>query len=503
MNPAIPSNRLRVRASVGGEQLSLLWLIGPFLVTAFLWITSPHPIIPIQVVLVYALFTIAALAYAKWQSSRPYQLPVFAIIALMHALFFGVYVFWGGRESMSSGGSEVQDSSITATLAMAILGVVGMLLGMRLRLSARWRRAWRLPDVSWSPRRWWLIRAYVLFGIAATLAGSPSYILGEGWRQPLGALFEFIPTVAFLLLWQVWLEGRATSPDKVLIGVFLVVRFFGGIATGWVGAGVGLLLIAAVGYVRHRRRLPMLPVVAAVLLAAFLQAGKGEFRARYWIPGTSGDGIPEKVTFFVEASWRGWESAVADRNFGILLDAFSSHLVNRASLVAQAALIYEKTPEVVPYQRGATYRYLLVTFIPRFLWPGKPTASEANRFYQVAYGISQEGEDVERTAIGAGLIPEAYMNFGWAGVFFIMVLAGIVLEAYQHILLHPRAGAFASAVGLALILGLIIIEQQAAMYFGNLIQHVVFAFLAFWPVLQRKRNAAPAIGYKASALRFR
>jgi hypothetical protein len=163
-------------------------------------------------------------------------------------------------------------------------------------------------------------------------------------------------------------------------------------------------------------------------------------------------------------------------------------LLTRSSEVKESATVYRNTPSAVPYQYGATYRYLLIALIPRFLWPDKPSVNDANRFYQLAYGVTQQ-QDLDHVAIGAGLIPEAYMNFGWAGIPAIMCLAGVILGLFERVFLSRQAGLFASAVGLAYVLQLLALNGQAAAYFGGMIQIVGLTILIFLPGLRfRKRT---------------
>ena len=138
--------------------------------------------------------------------------------------------------------------------------------------------------------------------------------------------------------------------------------------------------------------------------------------------------MAEKAQFWIESSAAHLSGFMRPSGSQSFRDLFGAPLLTRSSLASEAATIYEKTPLCVPYQYGATYRYLLITWIPRVLWPDKPSVSDSNRFYQVSYGVTQE-ENLDHVAIGAGLIPEAYMNFGWLGVPVVMFLGGVVLGA--------------------------------------------------------------------------
>jgi hypothetical protein len=245
--------------------------------------------------------------------------------------------------------------------------------------------------------------------------------------------------------------------------------------------------VASIAFVRVRHRLPAVPLAGVVLTMLFLQGGKSAFRERYWY-GNGDAGPVEKARFWIAKSVERVNTLAGQPNGEDLHDSLEAPLLTRSSLVTESATVYENTPSLVPYQYGASYRYLLVTLIPRFLWPGKPSVNDANRFYQLAYGVTQ-AEDLDHVAIGAGLIPEAYMNFGWAGIPVVMCLAGIVLGVFERIFLGRQAGVFASAVGLAYVLQLLSLNGQAAAYFGGVIQIVGLTVLIFLPGLRFKKSS--------------
>ena len=73
---------------------------------------------------------------------------------------------------------------------------------------------------------------------------------------------------------------------------------------------------------------------------------------------------------------------------------------------------------------------MVVTWIPRFLWPDKPSVNEANQFYQVAYGLTAE-EELAGVSIAVGYLAESFINFGWFGVVGVMFTIGVFFDFYQ------------------------------------------------------------------------
>jgi hypothetical protein len=461
--------RIALPRSIARTQ-SISWtapLLATLAATIVLLAKARHPYTHLQAALALALIAIPCFAYAEWRQTRYTQIPLFAVLAAAHMIFYCLSVFWTNLLVKSA------PSTTTAVLAMALLGVCALYFGMRIGVSGAVVRRVNLPDVSSDPCRWGWIRV-----IAICQVFVPFLPVGTGgdFRQVIAIVLSFVPLVAFLMLWDAALRGKATSGDKAVVVVFLAASILAGLATGWLGGCVGTLVMASIAFVRIRRRIPALPLAGIVLTMLFLQGGKSAFRERFWYSGESAGAI-EKAQFWIAKSFERLTAVSAQG------DSIEEPLLTRSSLATEAATVYENTPSLVPYQHGASYRYLLITFIPRFVWPNKPSVNESNRAYQSAYGVTQP-DDLDHVAIGAGLIPEAYMNFGWFGIPVVMCLAGIVLGVFERVLLGRQAGVFASALGLAYVLQLFSLNGQAAAYFGGMTQIIALTMVIFLPALR-------------------
>ena len=140
------------------------------------------------------------------------------------------------------------------------------------------------------------------------------------------------------------------------------------------------------------------------------------------------------------------------------------------------------------FQYGKTYSYLAITLIPRFIWPDKPSVNDANRFYQVAYGITTS-EDLDSVSIAVGFLVESFINFGWFGDAFVMFLIGMILGLFERVLLAGGAGMLFNGIGMSMVFLLTAAELQAAQYIGGLIQPMVLALVIFAPVVRFRSKA--------------
>jgi hypothetical protein len=128
---------------------------------------------------------------------------------------------------------------------------------------------------------------------------------------------------------------------------------------------------------------------------------------------------------------------------------------------------------------------MATALIPRFVWPDKPSVNDANRYYQLAFGLST-ARNVNGVNIGAGCLAESYINFGWPGVICIMFAIGIILGIYERSFLAQDSSTLFLAIGVALLPGILGIEAQMSAYLGGVIQTVLLTILVFLPVLRRR-----------------
>ena len=454
----------------------------PVSVTAFLWYSSPNTISLLQGGLAFVLLGLPWHSYLVWKSGARREIPLFTMVGSAYWLYYAFPLFWGDRVLVTGGRFQqlLPDSAISLSICMAALGAVSLYLGTKTRIGRSDSTA-KSVDISQKTLSWQYVRFLVVAGCFLSFYQIPAYALGEGGRQAIYILQTTIPMVAFVILLQRHLRREGTDMDRLLIVAFIVSRFFGGMASGWLGSFVFFMATCGLIYLVHRRKAPKLIVVAGIVCVLFFQVGKDDFRARYWYEGEQGSTL-ERVAWWIEASLERWSSAGESTSTVTSRDLVYQSLA-RVSLLSQTANVVILTPSLVPYQGGKTYSYLFVSFVPRFLWPGKPSVNEANRFYQVAYGLTKE-ERLEDVSIAVGFLTEGYINFGWFGVIAVPFLIGMMFEYFQKNWLTQDSGLLMTSLGAVLVCTrFITIESQLGQYLGGLIQQIVLTLIAFLPVM--------------------
>jgi hypothetical protein len=455
----------------------------PVLVTTFLWLTGENEISLAQFLIALALLSIPWLSYLRWKKQTREVLPLFAMLAFMYWLYYAVPLFWTDRiisDRSAPLGRELSDTAITAAILMALLGVGALWAGMKVGGRAMKFQGFPSVTLKWSHMNYIRVVLVVccLLGFSDTLP----LALGSGGRQGISILLTGVPALAFVILLRRYLRGEATIVDKLIILFFLTTRVVTGLSSGWLGSFASIIVISAIVYLAELKKMPRLMTMTAVVFVLFFQTGKNDFRKVYWQQEAEPTGRMERVTFWTEASLTKWSEVLTNPSAASIREVLNPSLT-RVSLLTQAANVIEMTPSVVPYQYGQLYSYMVITWIPRFIWPDKPSMSEANQFYQIAYSLSSE-EELGSVSIAVGVLAEGYISFGWPGAVGIMFLVGIFFELYRRLFLFKSSGFFLVAVGIVLLPSIMAVESQMAAYFGGLVQQVVFTLIVFLPALR-------------------
>lgn len=478
----ISHKRLNFRPLVG-------WL-PPLAVTTVQWLATQHKVTFFQTLMSCFLLWMPWYAYCYWQDHGGPVVPLFSVVGGAHWMSFGSLLFQGDVPSDPIYSIPFTESTVTAVVAMACVGIFA--LGCGMRVPFRPAKVSSFPDLILRARTWQYLHL-VLAACALLAVASDEWVLSLGGLRPVAEIFRsVIPHTIFAILVQKYMNGESTRRDRIVLLAYALLRVVLGVAGGWLGSAVSLGVVACMVFLRIYRRLPVKALLLIVPVVLFLQAGKEAFRQAYWYGGNTGSTM-EKVLFWVNQSFDAWSSALSGQSSDRTTGSLVAQSFKRVSLLDQAGNVYDKTPGEVPYQMGKTYSFLLITLIPRAIWPDKPSVNEANRFYQVAYGMTTE-EDLDSVSIAVGFLVESFINFGWAGVVFVMFFIGILLGVYERLLLGQESGIVFNAIGMAVLYSLLGVEAQAAQYLGGLLQQIGLTLVVLVPVMSFRRGTHPDVG---------
>jgi hypothetical protein len=456
----------------------------PLVVTAALWATSSNDVSLPQIVAAFILCWIPWAAYRRWSKGMREGIPLLFLVGAVYWLAYAVPLFWLRHEiNLVTGGHQLSEDAITRALYLAVFGVAA--LGVGFNIAGRWQfmESFR-PDIHRSPARWNYLRFVLLAGTFLRIA-VPIYSLGGGVRQFLVIIEMVVPSVTFVVLLRYYLRGSAIAIDKILLIGYASLALVAGISSGWMGGFVGLVIMATGVYVFEKRKLPLVAILVAIPIVLFLQAGKEKFRQQYWREGAS-EGYVERLTFWMDSSLSEWERALSSSDQDSARN-LANQTIGRISLLQQTANVMEATPERVPYQYGRLYSYMLVTFIPRFFWPDKPSANDANRWYQVTYRLT-EPRALRAVSMATGYLTESYISFGWFGPPVVILFIGIFLGLFDKVFLRPSSGLLLNSIGVVLLPQLLQAESQLVVYIAGFGQQVAVALITLAPMFDLRRK---------------
>ena len=309
--------------------------------------------------------------------------------------------------------------------------------------------------------------------------------------------------IALILLgYQIYQEERPSIKKRLVFYTGLAFAFLIGLTTGMLeNAFIPLVSLFLVRW-HASQRLPWRWLLVGVVLFIVLNPAKFIFRSLVWSDSSS---------YSLGTRLSLWTDLASDSTTSLLRPTSASDrgdqvlsALSRFDLIHKFAYVHTMTPQLIPYYNGDTYAYFLVAWIPRLFWQDKPTAtSNANERMDVDYQLKYEGQ---ATSIGIGLLPEAYANFGPAGVVFVMALQGLILAFLSTLLNGPN-----SQGGRAIYLSICIyflngIGSSASVMFGAIFQQAVFSavilrfFASGWGALPTEESTVQHVLPNASVV---
>ncbi len=396
---------------------------------------------------------IVALGLAQFYAN--FSLPVFFNVAFMGT---------GGRTTFS------EEARVSASLAAAV-GAGSLLLGARIgfRLSPGVRRAWvaALPPAT-VPKGWDLaVLVYTGAAAAFSLALSIGFSLPAALSIP--ASFALSLELALGLTSAATMVSVRSRAARLPVFVWLLFGFLA-LMRGQLEPILrsSLAFFSARWVVIRRISMPLLVAVGAVFV--ILQPAKSAFRAQVWTGEEAG--IERRVTV--------WKDVLSDR-----YSSNSHRTDDDTSAADRLAELYpvinafEVVPQRIEHINGAGFLPIFYGFIPRLLWPDKPTTrDEPSQHYAVDFGFQSE-KAAERTAIGINILVEGYWNFGWVGIVLVCAAMGIWLGVGQRVFRRDHWALF--AIGVAQVFGTNAVGSITNTY-GALFQLVIGRVFAGWMV---------------------
>jgi len=247
----------------------------------------------------------------------------------------------------------------------------------------------------------------------------------------------YFSTLSFVLLaYHVLhrLRARQRAVDYLFLVSLTLLELFAGSLYGGRSTIVLPLLLLAFTYsmaVRPIRWIILLPISFLAILV--LGPALSQYRDVFY---TS---MQEGVTSRLEIVSRALDSLQSQEKGGRdeWLQGFDV-LAQRTGTFESVMRVLDRVPSVVDYAWGDTFvPDLLTVFIPRALWADKPVYL-TGRYFEVVFWDGVGDYSSVGTSVGITIPGELYFNFGWFGLFGVIIVGVILRTLHEREILYAK-----------------------------------------------------------------
>lgn len=418
---------------MSGAQVA--WIGYALAIALYAWVFSLWQAEPVPTS-VHALGVLVAaiclFPLALWTARGSRGTPAFELICIAYLLAFSSPLYLQKNQIIIfSEPSYFTWDETYRTLCLCALGIFAFIAGYYvLHFSKIHFQALQVDLPMQGQGRQLFIKVAFTVGLGLVILRGVGIDLSAGVFNSLVGQMQNLVYIAIVLLGYRVARGQETGRWKLVLGCAVALSALFGLASGMLETAIVPLLLLVIVRWNVSRRAPV--AILGVGLCAFvvLNSVKMSYRSQTW-KTTANIGVTDRLGVWADLL-QGTTGA------GVSFEDTFRNSMSRFDLLHQFVRVQQMTPGEVPFYGGQTYGYLVYGWIPRFLWPDKPTAQGANVTFAVDYGFLAE-DQTSTTMIGIGHLPEAYANFGISGIVIVMALQGMFLAGVNKMLNGSRS----------------------------------------------------------------
>lgn len=459
-----------------------LYLVAVFiyaLIFSF-WQTTAVPLeVHVMAILVAAT---SFIPISFWYKGNRDGLPIFEVIVLSYVLQFSMPVYTQPNSLIVfSSAIGIAWEDIYRSLWYAETGLASLIIGYYIA------RAWFTNlnvariDLPIDPERRTTYLVWAIVGGTGIMLLNTMGLLRIASLSAIVNLVVRQVFVAIILLAYDVFRKTENRPRMIylLYGVVGLSALIGLITGLLENALLPLVLLFLVRW-HVAGRIPWLWAICGLFLYLALNPAKFDYRERVWY-GREQFTFMQRVGLWQELFFESAVTILNPADEAVRADNTEAALA-RFDLIHRFAYVQRLTPDYVPYYKGETYQYFLYAWVPRLIWPNKPSASIANDIIDIDYRLKYSGST---STIGIGQLPEAYINFGLAGIIGVLALQGGIFAFLDH-LFNGRNSQGGRAIYLAVMVYFINgIGSSSAILFGALFQQLLVNALLLRPFVTK------------------
>jgi len=467
-------------------------------------LNNPVEVHPLYVILLFALCTTPIM------EARTVNGP-YGLLCLFSADFFLMYGALDFQHLLlGSDGPDATDSAGgTAGIAYAIDGALtstelvilagGALAQLGYRLACRTLAPVRhgVPPKDWPERTLvlvgiglWIVCTRLAWQFSVHIIAEPGSEAVRRGLESLGGLETDIYILARMaqplsILILAYAQCRYRRPYMVplVIGAVLFQLFFGFVIDFKSEALVGGVLVVLTNLLVNNR----VPKAWVALMLVIVVVGFPLLQANRVVRSEQGANSTT-ASENVEQIFKQVLAASKRVNSG---NERAQTALERLTLKGNVDLIVKGTGVTVPFQHGYTLSPLVTAFIPRLIWPDKPSI-ETGRLLNKEFSLSESAD----TYISPSHLGELYWNFGAPGVLIGMALIGLLLGAVGRTFNMAEAATITRLLVIVVTVRLLILaaEGELATQYVSWMRSMLVIAILHWSLarIPRLRPCQPA-----------
>lgn len=418
----------------------------------------------------WLIFQISALAWTLWTTD--YEIPLLPLILSIYTVYFSLPLFYIENVIRLHAVFPIQEP-LTRTVLLMVLAaeisiIAGWYLGRRQFLTRR--RQYVIPVMNLQILAFIIIIVQIILSYASI--ASHDFELGAS-RQIVNGMFN--PFLAIGILFYVSIE-QGWNVFRIG-GITVIVLLFIANTMSSTMLGDTIMVFVLIGILSFRvyKKLTIGLGVLLVLAGIFLQPVKLEYR--YTVTRIEDTGrhltLSEKTKLYGAIMWANWTGEQIKSYYD---ESASMQAGKRYAMLPILEILLSETPRNIPYQLGKTFKFVLFSPIPRFLYPDKPTAQEANTWFAKAYGLV-DTEIAKRTMVGISHLGEVYVNFGVIGIPCFFLLYGFVIRKFMQLVQRHDRGLTRKVVMAAIAPQFFSIESTMTGFIVGVVYAGIFTYV--------------------------
>jgi hypothetical protein len=375
------------------------------------------------------LLWIALLVIQRFIAAARPEPPTMTLVSSQFYVMYGLPQFTQESILLIHGPFTPSGGAITLAMLLATFASASLWISYEVtRRSLSSRRGGLLdrmfpkPQMSW--RRPTIFYAVLCTGVLLWQLGAPDAI-PLVLRNFVAKVFSpSLALVLLLLLGYRFRDSSCRNAALVMIGVLCVT----GAIWGTLLAIVIPIYLFFMAKWLWAGQLHVRWVTIGVFVFLLLNPVKAQYR------GATREAEPVRSLSQVMSRLDLWREALYDTYadpFGARRSIETS--ASRTSGLLDFGHVIDWTPDRVPYQYGKGFSTALLFWVPRVVWPDKPSVSDlVNNRYAIEFQITSV-EGITSSTFGMRQPADGYWDFGFAGAILYPVVFGIIIA-----MLSPR-----------------------------------------------------------------